>query len=358
MLKVGISQGDANGISYEVIIKALNDERVLEKCTPVIYGSSKIFDYYKKTIPNVSDSLKTVVVPSAAQAKPHVINIVNCLSDKVVVEPGVSTADAAQDALTALSLAVKELKEGAIDVLVNAPFNKQAIANQGFKHTGHTEYLKHELGAEDVCMIMVSENIKVGCVTGHIPVSKVPTSITQEKILRSLRLMNQSLKQDFRIAKPRIAVLGLNPHNGHFGIENSEEELIIRPAVRQAVEEGIAAFGPYSPDAFFSLGIYQKFDAVMAMYHDQGLIPFKVLAFDSGVNFTAGLPFVRTAPDHGTNYDMVGRDESSPLSMRTSIYVAIDIYNNRKKYAEEQVGRLQDPSPKPWEPRDRKGGFE
>lgn len=358
MIKVGISQGDANGISYEVIIKALADERVLDSCVPVIYGSSKVFAYYKNSLHNLEEPISTHSISNAKDAVERKINIVNCLSDNVVVEPGVSTADSAQDAIKALSAAVRDLKNGVIDVLVTAPFNKRAIANQGFKHTGHTEYLKQELGAKDVLMIMVSPNLKVGCVTGHIPLRDVPTTLTQEKILKALRLMNASLRQDFCIPRPRIAVLGLNPHCGDLGLIGGEEQNIIIPAVKQAMDEGIDAFGPYSPDGFFSLGNYQKFDGVMAMYHDQGLIPFKALAFDHGVNYSAGLPFVRTSPDHGTAYDMVGRDEASPLSMRSSIFAAVDIYKNRIRYAEMQKGRLEEPSPRPWEPRDKRSNIE
>ena len=330
-IRVGITQGDGNGIGYEVIIKSLADARILESFTPVIYGSSKIFGFYKKQIHNI-EQMDTYVISSAREAHPRRINIVNCLPDNVFVEPGQPTAESAKSAMKSLEWAVRDLRSGDIDVVVTAPINKRAMVNEGFGYTGHTEYLQEQFNAPDVAMIMVSDSLKIGVVTGHIPLKDVAPSLTSEKILSKIRLMNQSLIRDFGVIRPKIAVLGLNPHCGDGGLLGDEEQSIIFPAVQAANEEGILAFGPYSPDGFFGLGNYGKFDATLAMYHDQGLAPFKAIAFEQGVNFTAGLPVVRTSPDHGTAYEMAGRDEANPTSMMQSIFTAIDIYRNRLRY--------------------------
>jgi 4-hydroxythreonine-4-phosphate dehydrogenase len=338
-LIVGITQGDGNGISYEVIIKALADERILDMCTPVIYGSSKIFGFYKKHIHNI-ENINTNVITSAKDVHHKRVNIVNCLPENVFVEPGQPTPESAKSAMTALERAVADIKEGHIDVLVTAPINKRAMSSEGFGYTGHTEYLEKQFGVDEVAMIMVSEQLKVGVVTGHVSLKEVPSKITTEKILAKLRLMRQSLQRDFGVDAPKIAVLGLNPHCGDGGLLGDEEQQIILPAVKAANDEGIMAFGPYSPDGFFGLGNYQKFDAVLAMYHDQGLTPFKALAFEEGVNYTAGLPIVRTSPDHGTAYEMAGRDMADPRSMKSAIYAAIDIYNHRADYDELVANRM------------------
>ena len=338
-LVVGITQGDGNGISYEVIIKALADERILDICTPVIYGSSKIFGFYKKQIHNI-EQINTNVINSAKEVHPKRVNIVNCLPDNVFVEPGQPTPESAKAAMTSLERAIEDIKEGYIDVLVTAPFNKRAMAGEGFGYTGHTEYLEKKFGVDEVAMIMVCDRLKVGVVTGHISLKDVPQQITTEKILAKLRLMKSSLQRDFGINAPKIAVLGLNPHCGDGGLLGDEEQQIILPAIKAAAAEDIMAFGPYSPDGFFGLANYAKFDAVLAMYHDQGLTPFKALAFEDGVNFTAGLPIVRTSPDHGTAYEMAGRDLADPRSMKAAIYAAIDIYNKREEYDELIENRM------------------
>ena len=298
-LIVGITQGDGNGIGYEVIIKALADERLLDLCTPVIYGSSKIFGFYKKQLHDV-ENINTNVVTSAKDVHQKRVNIVNCLPENVYVEPGQPTPESAKSAMTSLERAVEDIKAGYIDVLVTAPINKRAMAGEGFGHTGHTEYLEKEFGVDEVAMIMVCDRLKVGVLTGHVSLKDVPALVTEEKILAKLRLMKASLQRDFGIDAPKIAVLGLNPHCGDGGLLGDEEQNVILPAIKAANEEGILAFGPYSSDGFFALGNYAKFDAVLAMYHDQGLTPFKALAFEDGVNYTAGLPVVRTSPDHGT----------------------------------------------------------
>ena len=337
-LVVGITQGDGNGIGYEVIIKALADERMLDLCTPVIYGSSKIFGFYKKQIHNI-DQINTNVINSAKDVHQKRVNIVNCLPENVFVEPGQATAESAKAAMISLERAVEDIKEGHIDVLVTAPINKRAMAGEGFGYTGHTEYLEKQFGVDEVAMIMVCDRLKVGVVTGHIALKDVVTSITKEKILSKLRLMKVSLERDFGIDAPKIAVLGLNPHCGDGGLLGDEEQQIILPAVQEANVEGILAFGPYSPDGFFGSS-YGKFDAVLAMYHDQGLTPFKALAFEEGVNYTAGLPIVRTSPDHGTAYEMAGRDMADPRSMMAAIYTAIDIFNRRADYDDLVENRM------------------
>ena len=330
-LVVGITQGDSNGIGYEGIIKSLRDERILDSFTPVVYGSSKLFGFYRKLVHNI-EQMDTNVIASASQAQRGRINIVNCLSDNIYAEPGQSTPESAKSAIKSLEVAIKDLREGSIDVLVTAPINKRAMVAEGFGYAGHTEYLQKEFGSPEIAMIMASDSLKIGVVTGHIPLRDVPKAISKETILRKLRIMKQSLERDFGIDNPKIAVLGLNPHCGDGGLLGDEEQNIILPAVQAAQEEGIMAYGPYSPDGFFGLGNYGRFDATLAMYHDQGLAPFKALAFAEGVNFTAGLPIVRTSPDHGTAYDMAGRDEADPQSMMQSIYLAIDIWHHRQEY--------------------------
>lgn len=335
---MGITQGDGNGIGYEVIIKALADARILESFTPVIYGSSKIFGFYRKQIHNI-DNIDTYVIQSAKDARQRRVNIVNCLSDNVYVEPGKSTPESAQAAIRSLECAVRDIKAGDIDVLVTAPINKRAMDAEGFGNTGHTEYLQKEFGVEDVTMFMVSDQLKIGVVTGHIPLKDVSASITQEKILSKLRLMSASLRRDFGVIEPKIGVLGLNPHCGDGGLLGDEEEKVILPAVRAAADEGILAFGPYSADGYFGQGTYARFDATLAMYHDQGLTPFKAIAFQDGVNFTAGLPIVRTSPDHGTAFELAGRDMADPQSMMSSIYTAIDIFRKRAAFDELRKDR-------------------
>lgn len=337
---VGITQGDGNGIGYEVIIKSLSDSRILESFTPVIYGSSKIFGFYRKTIHDI-EQMDTYVIQNAKDARQRKINILNCLSENVYVEPGQSTPDSAKSAIRALECAVRDIKNGDIDVLVTAPINKKAMSNEGFATPGHTEYLQNEFGSSDSLMFMVSDCLKISVVTGHVRLSEVPSLITTEKILGKLRLMSASLKRDFGVVEPKIAVLGLNPHCGDGGLLGDEELNVIIPAVKAANDEGIMAFGPYSPDGFFGCGQYAKFDATLAMYHDQGLAPFKSIAFESGVNFTAGLPIVRTSPDHGTAFEMAGKDLADPQSMKSAIYAAIDIFRNRNRFDALEEGKLK-----------------
>ena len=353
-LTVGITQGDSNGIGYEVIIKALSDPRILDFFTPVIYGSSKLFGFYRKSIPEI-EQMDTNAINSAKEARPKRINIVNCLPDNVFAEPGQATAESAKAAITALERAIADIKEGDIDVIVTGPINKKAMSTEGFGFPGHTEFLQQQFGVKDVTMLMTSHRLKLGVVTGHVPLKDVPSLISEEKILSKLRLMTDSLKRDFCIDKPRIAVLSLNPHSGDGGLLGTEEQEIIIPAIAKAKEEGLLAFGPFSPDGFFGLGHYEKFDATLAMYHDQGLAPFKALSFEDGVNFTAGLPIVRTSPDHGTAYNMAGRDEADPQSMRSAIFTAIDIFNSREAYKELESGKMEERKLEGGERRERPG---
>ncbi|MCQ2185501.1 MAG: 4-hydroxythreonine-4-phosphate dehydrogenase PdxA [Bacteroidales bacterium] len=328
---VGITQGDGNGIGYEVIIKALADERMLDLCTPVIYGSPKLFSFYKKTLHNI-EHINTNLISDAKDAKQKIVNIVNCLPDNIYVEPGQPTPESAKAAMKALECAVADAKAGKIDVIVTAPFNKRAMNAEGFGFTGHTEFLEKAFGVNDAVMLMVADNLKIAVATQHIPLREVPKAITKDLLVNKLRLMKASLEKDFGIYDPKIAVLGLNPHCGDGGLIGDEEQTTILPAVQQAQNEGIMAFGPYSPDGFFGLGNYNRFDAILAMYHDQGLTPFKALAFELGVNYTAGLPIVRTSPDHGTAYELAGRDEADPRSMISAIYTAIDVFHKRAEH--------------------------
>lgn len=353
-LIVGITQGDSNGIGYEVIIKALSDPRILDMFIPVVYGSPKIFGFYLKTIPEI-EQMEVNTVSSVKDIQDKKINVVNCLPDNVYAEPGQATADSAKSALTALEWAVRDIKEGGIDILVTGPINKKAMSEEGFGFPGHTEFLQNAFGLKDVTMLMISSRMKLGVVTGHIPLKDVPSMISKEKILSKLRVMNKSLKEDFGVDQPRIAVLSLNPHSGDGGLLGTEEQEFIIPAIKEATEEGILAFGPFSPDGYFGLSHYEMFDATLAMYHDQGLSPFKAIAFEDGVNFTAGLPIVRTSPDHGTAFAMAGRDEADPLSMRASIFAAIDIYKRREAFNNLVAGKMEERHLEGEERRERPG---
>jgi 4-hydroxythreonine-4-phosphate dehydrogenase len=329
---VGITHGDMNGIGYEIIIKAFLDTRLLELFTPVVYGSSKVASYHRKVL-NIND-FSFNLIKKADQANPKRPNIINVHDKDVRIDLGASTAEAGELSLLALEAAVEDLKNKQIDVLVTAPINKKNIQSENFHFNGHTEYLAAKFGASDYLMLMVSDQTRIGVITGHIPLSEVSETITQELILHKIRIMNDSLKRDFAIVKPRIAILGLNPHASDEGLIGNEEQEIIMPAIAKATNSGILAFGPYPADGFFGSDNYAKFDGILAMYHDQGLIPFKTLSFESGVNFTAGLPYVRTSPAHGTAYDIAGKDMASPDSLRAAIYLACDIFNNRMIYNE------------------------
>lgn len=327
-IKIGITHGDINGVSYEIIIKALSDTRLINNFTPVIYGSPKVLAYYKKAFNN---NIQTNTINSSDEIKPKDINILNCNSEDIRVEIGKSTEAAGLASYQALEKATEDLKNNKIDVLVTAPINKNNIQAAGFNFPGHTEYLAKEFGGEDHLMILMNEQIKIGVVTGHIPIKDVASTITKELILKKLNVLNETLKSDFVIGKPKIAVLSLNPHCGDQGVIGDEETEVIIPAIEEAKEKGILAFGPYPADGFFGAFEFKKFDAVLAMYHDQGLAPFKVIAFEDGVNYTAGLPIVRTSPSHGTAYEIAGENQASEQSFRNALYLAMDIYKNRNE---------------------------
>jgi len=335
---VGITHGDMNGIGYEVIIKALLDPRIFELFAPVVYGSSKVASYHRKSL-NIND-FSFNLIKKADQANPKRPNIINVHDKDVKIDLGLSTPEAGELSLLALEAAVEDLKNKQIDVLVTAPINKKNIQSGTFHFPGHTEYLADKFGVSDFLMLMISDQTRIGVVTGHIPLSEVPKVITEELILNKLKIMNESLLKDFGIRKPRIAVLGMNPHAGDDGLIGIEEKTIIVPAIEKAFSSGILAFGPFPADGFFGSNNFTKFDGILAMYHDQGLIPFKTISFESGVNFTAGLPFVRTSPAHGTAYDIAGKDMASPDSLRAAMYLACDIFNNRMMHDELNANPL------------------
>jgi 4-hydroxythreonine-4-phosphate dehydrogenase len=337
-IKIGISQGDINGISYEVIIKTLMDSRICDICTPIIYGSPKVASYHKKALD--LEAFSPTGITSSDEARRNKSYIINCVDENVRVELGKSTESAGIDSFKALKAATDDLESGKIDALVTGPINKQNIQHSEFNYSGHTEYLQARFRAEEVMMLMVSELLKVGLVTGHVPVTNLSSMITLELIVEKLKILAHSLLMDFGIRNPRIAVLGLNPHAGDDGLLGSEEQKVITPAIKQAKDLGISVFGPYAADGFFGAGRFSRFDAVLAMYHDQGLAPFKSLSMDSGVNFTAGLPVVRTSPAHGTAYELAGKNEASADSFRNALYLAIDVARNRKLFKEISANPL------------------
>jgi 4-hydroxythreonine-4-phosphate dehydrogenase len=322
--------GDPNGIGPEVVIKALADNRILQSCTPVIYGASKVISFYKKAI-NANEFNYHVVRPNES-LNTKSVNIVSVTEEEFKIEMGTSTQAAGQLAFRSIEAAVRDLKNGTIDALVTAPINKKNIQSESFNFPGHTEYLAEQFGVKEYLMLMVTEDLKVGTVTGHVPVSAISSNITSHKIIEKLRVLNKSLIRDFGIRKPKIAVLGLNPHAGDNGLLGKEEQEIIIPAVNQLKQEGMIVSGPYGADGFFGSQNLKNFDAVLAMYHDQGLVPFKTLEFDRGVNYTAGLPVVRTSPDHGTGYDLAGKNLASESSLRHALYMAIDIAKKRREF--------------------------
>ncbi|MEI6124352.1 MAG: 4-hydroxythreonine-4-phosphate dehydrogenase PdxA [Bacteroidota bacterium] len=324
---VGITHGDFNGISYEIIIKTLLEPHILEICTPVVYGSSKIASFHRKAL-NINDfNLNLIRKAEFASAKRQ--NMVNCTEQEVKVDIGLSTETAGQLALAALDMAVQEIKNNQLDVLVTAPINKKNIQSPKFAFKGHTEYLAEKFRSTNYLMMMIARDLRIGFATGHIGIKDVAASLNEELLVRKLIVMNNSLIRDFGIHKPKIALLGLNPHSGDNGVIGNEENDIIIPAIKKAQKENILCFGPYPADGFFGTLKYRQFDGVMAMYHDQGMTAFKIIAFDHGVNFTAGLSVVRTSPAHGVAYDIAGQNKASCEPFRNAIYLGCDIYQNR-----------------------------
>lgn len=332
LIIAGISQGDINGIGYEVIIKALMDNTINDICVPVVYGSPKVAAYHRKALNINNFSFNNI--RSAEEANSKKANMINCLDDNVRVELGKPSQHGGEAAFISLEKAVEDLMSGKIDILVTGPIDKKTIQSESFQFSGHTDYLKSKAGVDDALMLMVGESLRIGMATDHVPLRKVPELISTERIIRKLRLMNQSLIIDFGIRKPRIAVLGLNPHAGDNSLIGSEENEVIIPAIQQMDKEGMLVFGPFSADGFFGAGSFSNFDGILAMYHDQGLAPFKALSFDTGVNYTAGLPFVRTSPVHGTAFQIAGKGQASESSFRHALYLACDIFRNRQAYYE------------------------
>ncbi|HBB12259.1 MAG TPA: 4-hydroxythreonine-4-phosphate dehydrogenase PdxA, partial [Alistipes sp.] len=335
--KIGITQGDTNGIGWEIILKALADPRMTELFTPVVYGSPKAAAYYRNTVAEI-EAFSFNPVASAAEARRGKANLVAC-GETADIAPGKPTPEAGRAAVEALCAAMRDLKAGHLDALVTAPFDKETVQADDFRYTGHTEYLAAELEGEAM-MILCSDVLRVGLVTKHIPVSEIARNITKERIVRDLGTLRRALIEDFGIVEPRIAVMALNPHAGDGGLLGREEQEIIRPAIVEAFSKGVLAFGPFAADGLFAGGGYAKYDGILAMYHDQGLAPFKSLSPD-GVNFTAGLSAVRTSPDHGTAFDIAGKDKADPQSMRNAIYAAIDIAEHRRAWAEWTRNPLQ-----------------
>ena len=337
--KIGISIGDINGIGPEVIIKALSNKKILEQCTPIIYGSSKVMSYYKNIFKEYNFNFTTT--SSAENVAHNKVSVVNCWEEDVEIKLGHATRDGGKSAYIAMDRATQDCMAGHIDAIVTAPINKQAMKMANFPHVGHTEYLTEATKSEGSLMMMVSDYLKVALVTNHLPVNEVSESISKKKILKKLKTLNKTLIEDFGLEKPIIAVLGLNPHAGDEGVIGKEDEETIKPAVAEAKRQDILATGPHPADGFFGSSQFKKVDAILAMYHDQGLVAFKALSFGSGVNYTGGLSIIRTSPDHGTAYDIVGKDEANPGSFRSALYLAIDACRQRKQYHEDRANPVK-----------------
>ncbi|MBK9255731.1 MAG: 4-hydroxythreonine-4-phosphate dehydrogenase PdxA [Saprospiraceae bacterium] len=337
-MKIGITIGDINGIGPEVILKALSEQKLIKSCTPIVYGSAKVLAYHKNIVKESQISFQSVQSPKQAYAQR--VNVINCWEDVVNITLGKATSEGGKYAYLALDRAIKDLKEGLLDAVVTAPINKQAMHLADFPYPGHTEFLTAQDGAKPSLMMLVSDSLKVALVTNHIPVSEISGMISKELILQKIQTLNKTLIEDFDISRPVIAVLGLNPHAGDDGMLGDEEERFIRPAIIEAKKNGILAAGPYPADGFFGSAQWKKADAILAMYHDQGLIPFKAMTFGTGTNYTAGLSFIRTSPDHGTAYDIAGQNIADESSLLHAIFAAVDISKNRKEYHEDRSNAL------------------
>ncbi|MEY3435616.1 MAG: 4-hydroxythreonine-4-phosphate dehydrogenase PdxA [Bacteroidota bacterium] len=329
---IGLTTGDLNGIGIECILKVFTDQRMLDFCVPVIFGSNKVVNYYRKSLPESNFSFS--IIKDFSRVNPKQVNVFNVWEDEIALNPGSLTDEGGKYAVQSLTVAAKALKDNDIQALITMPIHKKNVQSDLFPYTGHTPFLKQYFEAKDVVMLMCADNMRVGVVTEHIPLQDVAKHITKEAIISKLMILKESLRKDFGIDKPKIAVLGLNPHAGDEGLIGKEDNEIIRPAVLEAKKKELLVYGPYAADGFFARGTHEKFDAVLAMYHDQGLIPFKSLAKGSGTNYTAGLPIVRTSPDHGTAFDIAGKDKADESSTREAIFVALDIIAKRSGYAE------------------------
>lgn len=325
---VGISVGDLNGIGIEVILKTFDDKRMLDFCTPILFASSKLISIHKKQL---SSEAKINGISSIKDLTHNRINVLNCWKEEVPVDFGKVTKVSGEYALKSLEIATTHLKDGTIDVLLTAPISKESIQSDDFHFPGHTEFLENQLEGESL-MILISEGLRVGLITGHIPVAKVSESINPELIIKKTAIMHKSLVEDFGISKPKIAILGLNPHCGDHGVIGKEDDEIIRPTIHKIQESGQLVFGPYAADGFFGSQNYKEFDAILAMYHDQGLAPFKALSFGSGVNYTAGLSKIRTSPDHGTAFEIAGKNKASAESFKAALFCGIEIFKQREEY--------------------------
>jgi 4-hydroxythreonine-4-phosphate dehydrogenase len=339
-IKVAITQGDINGIGYEVILKTFNDSRMYDRCTPILYGSTKVASYHKKLLAHQFQELNFSALLDASQAQERKFNVVNLVQDEVKIDIGKSTEIGGEMSRLALDRACDDLKRGVVDVLVTAPINKRNIQSDTFDFPGHTEYLSSKFGGDSL-MMMVCDRIRSGIVTYHLALKDVPTAITKELLLKKIELMHQSLKRDFGIPMPKIAVLALDPHAGDNGVIGTQDETVVKPAIEEAYNNGILVYGPYPSDDFFGSSEFNKIDGVMALYHDQGLIPFKLMSFTEGVNYTAGLGIIRTSPAHGTAYDIAGKDKASEQSFRHAVNLACDILRHRKEFDELNADPLK-----------------
>lgn len=337
---IGFTCGDINGIGPELIIKTLSDNRILEFCTPVVFANNKTLNFYRKSLPE--NHFNFSIIKDATRINPKQVNVYHCWEEEVAITPGIINETGGKYAALSLTTAAEALKEGKINGLVTAPIHKKNIQSPSFNFTGHTPYLKQLFGAKDVAMMMVGENMRIALLTEHVPVKEIAANISKDAIISKLTVINESLKKDFGITKPKIAVLGLNPHAGDDGLVGKEEMEIIKPAVKEAKQnKDIFCFGPYSADAFFARGQYEKFDAVLALYHDQGLIPFKSLSIGEGVNFTAGHTAVRTSPDHGTAFDIAGKGIADDASFKAALFTCLDIIYNRSEHKQQYKNPLK-----------------
>lgn len=337
-IRVAITHGDTNGIGYEVIFKTFADPEMLELCTPIIYGSPKVAAYHRKSL-NLQANFS--IISKAEDARDGKVNLLTTFDEEVKVELGTPSKEAGQASLKALERAMADFGKGVYDVLVTAPINKNNIHSEQFNFCGHTEYIEQRIGGGKALMILLNDRLRVALVTTHLPIKDVAKAITLENIMEKATIFHQSLRRDFRVSKPRIAVLSLNPHAGDNGVIGKEEQEVIVPAIEKLADNGINVYGPFAADGFFGSGAYTSFDGVLAMYHDQGLAPFKILASEDGVNYTAGLPIVRTSPDHGTAYDIAGKGIADENPFRHAVYTAIDVWRNRKNFDEPLANPLK-----------------
>ena len=339
-IKVAITHGDINGVGYEVILKTFGDSRMFDVCTPVVYGSTKVASYHKKLLTSMPQEMTFTGIRDAAEAQDRKFNFINLTQEEIKIDLGKSTEVAGQLSRASLNQACRDLKAGKVDVLVTAPINKRNIQADDFDFPGHTEYLSHQFGCSSL-MLMVCDRIRIGIVTNHLALKDVPSALTHNLLFYKMMLMNESLKRDFGITRPKIAVLALDPHAGDDGVIGDFDKRVIRPVIDEVQGKGVLAYGPFPSDGFFGSSEFNKFDGVLALYHDQGLIPFKLMSFTEGVNYTAGLPYVRTSPAHGTGYDIAGKDKASEQSFRSAVYLACNILRKRREYDELNADPLK-----------------